>query len=71
VAKLAHNDFSVTIGTTDTLLLSANPRRVGLYISPPLTNHVTLAFKGMAAVLDSGMQLFPDPAPPPDFRGWG
>jgi hypothetical protein len=57
--KTSVNEYSVSIATTSTVLLSPNPKRIALLISAPLTNRFTLSLRGSAAVLDAGVTLFP------------
>lgn len=58
------------VGTSDSPLLPANRQRVGLIISAPATNRITISLKG-PAVLDKGITLYPSLHPlilsPNDF----
>lgn len=53
---------TVTVGTASTQLLGPNPRRVGVIVSSPPTNAITLSWAG-AAVLNEGVTLFPADSP--------
>lgn len=55
-------ESTVTVATTDTALVPGNPDRVGLILSCPRTNRVTVTMQG-AAVLDSGINLYPGGPP--------
>lgn len=59
---LMFNEFSVAVQLTSTLLLPANDARVGLVISSPAANPVSLSFMG-SAVADSGIVLRAGTAP--------
>lgn len=52
---------SVSVGTSSTFLLTANPRRRRLTVSAPPTNRITLSF-GVPAVLDAGWNVDPNTA---------
>ena len=54
---LYRQQFSVSVGLTDTPLLGPNERRVKLIISAPAANRLTLSFNG-AAVDKAGVTLY-------------
>lgn len=59
MAQFARDQRSVVIGTSDTQLLGPNARRVGLILSAPPTNRITIQFGDSPAVLDQGITLYP------------
>jgi hypothetical protein len=68
---LYKQEVHAPVGLTDSPLLGANPYRVGLIISAPLTNRFTISFSEGVAVLDGGITLYPGATPlflPPDPR---
>jgi hypothetical protein len=61
----------VSVGTTDTPLLGPNKKRVGVIISCPSTNRITIDF-GIPAVLDQALTMYPSGQPVQLFvRDWG
>lgn len=67
------SELTITVATSSTGFLGANPRRVGLIISSPRTNRVTISVKN-PAVLDNGLTLQPAVNPvilrPGDAGNW-
>jgi hypothetical protein len=53
---------TVNVGTTSTLLLKADPNRIGWLIGPPRTDDFTVSF-GQAAALGAGLHMDPGGAP--------
>lgn len=52
----------VTVPTSSTQLVGSNPRRIGLLLSAPPTNRVTISWLP-TAVLDQGVTLYPTDMP--------
>lgn len=58
----AVNPVTTSVGVASTQVLGPNPKRIGILVSCPTTNRITLSFD-QPAVLDAGIQLYPTNPP--------